>query len=227
MHPVRFAVLASGGGSNLQALLEHIRSGDLPAQLTFVAGNNSRALALDRARQAGAPAYHVSERTEGSEDGVAAKLMELIERHPVDLLVLAGYMKKVPEALLRRLPNRVVNIHPALLPAFGGPGFYGHRVHEAVIRRGCQFTGITIHMVNEAYDAGQILWQRVVPVPGGVDADALARMVVAVEHASYWRVLRAFAAGDLVPTESSQPGEAVRIHPDWLRRMRALDAPAP
>jgi phosphoribosylglycinamide formyltransferase-1 len=227
MQPLRFGVLASGGGSNLQTLMDRIRAGDLRAELCFVASNNSQAYAGERARRAGIPAYHVSLKTEGSEAGVAAKLVSLIDKHPVDLLVLAGYLKKVPDAVLRKLHNRVVNIHPALLPAFGGPGFYGQIVHEAVVRRGCLFTGVTIHMVNEEYDAGQILLQRVVPVLPGTDAEALARRVLAVEHDSYWRVLQAFAEGAIVPTDSPVPGQAVRIDPEWIRRMQALDGTAP
>ena len=193
MIPLRFAVLASGGGSNLQALLDRIRSGDLPAELVFTVSNNSQSKALERTRNAGSPAFHVSSKTEGSEEGVASKLLELIDSHPVDLLVLAGYMKKLPDALLQRLKNRVVNIHPALLPAFGGTGFYGERVHEAVVQSGCKFTGVTIHMVNEEYDEGQIILQRKVCVPVGADAKTVGELVLAKEHDSYWRVLKAFA----------------------------------
>ena len=223
MTPLRFAVLASGGGSNLQAILDRINAGDLSAQLVFAASNNSKAYALERARQYGVPAYHVSAKTEGSESAATAKLLEILEQHPVDLLVLAGYMKKVPDALLHRLKNRVINIHPALLPAFGGEGFYGERVHEAVVQRHSEFTGVTIHMVNEEYDEGQIILQRRLRVPEGVDAKTLATLVLAKEHDTYWRVLKAFGDGDIVPTKSDNPAEAVRINLEWLQRMRSLD----
>ncbi len=149
--------------------------------------------------------------------------MELLDKYPIDLLVLAGYMKKVPEAVLRRLPNRVINIHPALLPAFGGAGHYGDGVHAAVLRRGCQITGVTIHMVNEEYDEGQIVLQRPVAVPAGTDAQTLAKRVLAVEHDTYWRVLKAFAEGKIIPTESAHPSKAVRIDPEWLQGIRTLD----
>jgi phosphoribosylglycinamide formyltransferase-1 len=223
MTPLRFAVLASGGGSNFQVLLDRIRSGDLPAEPAFVVSNNSRSPALEKARQAGVPAYHVSGKTEGSEDGVAAKIVEFLDRHRADWLVLAGYMKKIPEALLARLPGRILNIHPALLPAFGGDGYYGHLVHEAAVRRGVQFTGMTIHMVSAEYDAGQIVLQRAVAVPPGADAETVGRLVLAKEHDSYWRVLKAIADGEIVPTGGEDPARAVSISPDWLRRMRALD----
>ncbi len=223
MTPLRFAALASGGGSNLQTLLDRIDSRELPANCVFVASNNSRAMALDRARQKGIPAYHVSSKTEGSEEGVAVKLLNLIEHHSANLLVLAGYMKKVPDAVLQKLHNRVVNIHPALLPEFGGQGFYGHHVHEAVVRQGKTATGVTIHMVNEEYDKGQIVLQRKVNIPSGADAETVGRLVLAKEHDSYWRVLKAFAEDDIVPTDSRDPAHAVQIHPRWLEQMRALD----
>lgn len=190
-----------------------------------MASNNSQAGALDRARQAGIPAYHVSVKTEGSEEGVSAKLLELIDQGSLDLLVLAGYMKKVPPPVLRRLQNRIVNIHPALLPAFGGPGLYGERVHEAVLRQGCETTGVTIHMVNEEYDEGQIVLQRSVPVPAGVSAEELGRLVLAQEHDSYWRVLKGFAQGKIRPTDSANPSNAVAIDPEWLKSIQALDSP--
>ena len=223
MTPLRFAVLASGGGSNLQALLDHISSGELTAKLVFTVSNNSQAKALERTRRAGVPAYHVSVKTEGSEEAVSTKLLELIDLHSVDLLVLAGYMKKVPDAVLRRLHNRIINIHPALLPEFGGPGYYGSRVHEAVVREGRAFTGLTIHMVNGEYDSGQIILQRKVRLPPGADAGMVGSLVLSREHDSYWRVLKAFAEGCIIPTESDNPAKAVLIDPEWLQRMQALD----
>jgi len=220
---LRFAVLASGGGSNFQAVLDRIKAKDLIALPVFVAGNNSQAQVLERARKAGIPAYHISSKTEGSEAAVTARLMGLLEEYSPDLLMLAGYMKKVPEVLLHRMKNRVLNIHPALLPAFGGEGFYGHKVHEAVVKRGCQFTGLTIHMVNEEYDAGQIVLQRTVAVLPDMDADGVAAAVMAKEQDSYWRVLKGFAEGKIVSTGSSDPAQAVRIDPEWLQGIRELD----
>ena len=221
--PLRYAVLASGGGSNFQALLDRAASGDLPAQAAFVASNNSQSGALAKARLAGVPAYHVSARTEGSDAGVAARLVALLDEYRPDLLVLAGYMKKVPDAVLARMKNRVVNIHPALLPDFGGDGFYGEKVHEAVVREGRAFSGMTIHLVNGEYDQGQILLQRRGAVPPDADAAEVGRIVLALEHDSYWRVLKAFADGDIVSTDSADPAYAARVSPDWAGRMRVLD----
>ncbi len=223
--PLRIAVLASGGGSNFQALLDHARAGDLPARFVFVASNNSRAGALERARSAGIPAHHVSARTEGSEEAAVARLLSLLDAHSPDLLVLAGFMKKVPDEILARMKNRVVNIHPALLPEFGGAGMYGAHVHEAVVNAGRKESGMTVHMVNGEYDKGQVVLQRRVSLPSGADADEAGRRVLALEHDSLWRVLKGFADGDIVPTEYDDPARAVRINPDWAARMQALAPP--
>ncbi len=223
MNPLRFGVLASGAGSNLQAILNRIDAGELNAKLVFTVSNNSQALVLEKTRKEGAIPYHVSLKTEGSEAGVSSKLVSIIEENAVDLLILAGYMKKVPLAVLNLLPNRILNIHPALLPAFGGEGYYGKRVHEGVVQRGCQFTGVTLHMVNQDYDAGQIVLQRIVAVLPGMDAEAVGKEVLQLEHDSFWRVLKAFSEEEIVPTDSKNAAEAVRIHPDWILRMRELD----
>lgn len=209
MTAYRIAVFASGGGSNLQALMDRIRSKELSVELAFVLSNNSKSGALQRARAQGVPAFHVSALSEGGEEKASARMVALLAGHQVDLLVLAGYMKPVPAAVLARMKNRVVNIHPALLPAFGGQGFYGHKVHEGVAERGCQYTGVTIHMVNERYDEGQILLQRIVPVAPGSSPDRIGSEVLEREHAWYWRVIRAFARGEIRPTDSDDPARAV------------------
>jgi phosphoribosylglycinamide formyltransferase-1 len=212
----RIGVFASGGGSNLQALMDRIRSGDLPADLAFVLSNNSKSGALAKARAFGTEALHVSAFTEGGEGSgaegeqrAAARMAAIVKDSGIDLLVLAGYMKLVPSAVHALLRNRILNIHPALLPAFGGAGMYGHHVHEAVVARGCQYSGITIHMVNAAYDEGQIILQRIVPVPAGSTPEAVAAEVLKCEHAHYWQVVRGFAVGEIRPTESVEPGQAV------------------
>ncbi|MDB5104533.1 MAG: phosphoribosylglycinamide formyltransferase [Fibrobacteres bacterium] len=191
--------------------MDRIRSGELPADLAFVLSNNSKSGALARARAFGAEAHHVSGFTEGGEEPAVRRMGEIIQASGIDLLVLAGYMKLVPPAIHALLKNRILNIHPALLPAFGGAGFYGHKVHEAVVERGCQYTGITIHMVNQAYDEGQIVLQRVVPVAPGSSPEAVAAEVLKREHVYYWQVVRAFALGEIRPTESDVPGRAVLL----------------
>lgn len=191
--------------------MDRIRSGDLPADLAFVLSNNSKSGALAKARAFGTDALHVSAITEGGEDKAVARMASIVKDSGIDLLVLAGYMKLVPPAVHALLKNRILNIHPALLPAFGGAGMYGHHVHEAVVARGCQYTGVTIHLVNAAYDEGQIVLQRIVPVPAGSSADAVATEVLKCEHSHYWQVVRGFAVGEIRPTESVAPGQAVDL----------------
>lgn len=235
--PFKYAVLASGGGSNFGALLDRAQSGDLSAHPVFAASNNSGSKALERAREAGVPSYHISSvssaavrlleahgvHAEVPEERVSEALLLLLKTHPAHLLVLAGYMKKVPDAVLERMKNRVINIHPALLPRHGGAGMFGHHVHEAVVRAGEAFSGMTVHMVNEHYDEGQILLQRRVDVVAADDAAEVGRKVLRLEHDSYWRVLQGFADGEIVPTDSSDPSEAVRVSEEWKRRMRGLE----
>ncbi|MEO6096242.1 MAG: phosphoribosylglycinamide formyltransferase [Fibrobacteria bacterium] len=220
MAKYRIGVFASGGGSNLHALMDRIQSGDLPADLAFVLSNNSKSGALAKARAFGTKAWHVSAVTEGGEDGQDGKggerkaierMAAIVKDSGIDLLVLAGYMKLVPPTVHACLKNRILNIHPALLPAFGGAGMYGRHVHEAVVARGCQYSGVTIHMVNAAYDEGQILLQRIVPIPAGSSAEAVAAEVLKCEHAYYWQVVRGFATGEIRPTESAEPGQAVDL----------------
>ena len=206
----RVAVLASGGGSNLQALLDHTRAlGDrAAAEVVLVASNQAAAGALDRARAANVPAAVL-----GDPADVAA-LDALLDEHAVDLVVLAGYLKLVPPEIVRRYDGAMLNVHPALLPAFGGPGMYGRRVHEAVLRSGARVSGVTVHFVNEEYDRGAIAAQWPVPVLRHDTPQTLAARVLQAEHRLYPRVVHAVAAGLLtaVPPVSEPPGALATAH---------------
>ena len=187
----RVAVLASGGGSNLQAILDYERArgkaGSAPVVL--VGGDQPAAGALQRARDAGITAVALDR--EARSTGLAA----ILAAHRVELLVLAGYLRLVPADVVRQFRGRIVNVHPALLPEFGGPGMYGHHVHEAVVQRGARRTGATIHYVDERYDEGPIIAQWRVPVEPGDTAGDVARRVLEVEHLLYPRIVDAVAAG--------------------------------
>jgi formyltetrahydrofolate-dependent phosphoribosylglycinamide formyltransferase len=189
----RIAVLASGGGSNLQAILDHFdRLGEQRAgRVVVVASNRSDAGVLERAARRDIPTATLA--TDRRPDG--ADLSTLLSEHDVDLLVLAGYLKLVPPDVVARFAGRIVNIHPSLLPAFGGEGMYGQRVHRAVIESGARVTGVTVHFVDDVYDRGRIIAQWPVPVFGSDDAHTLAARVLRVEHIVYPRVVDAVAAG--------------------------------
>ncbi len=186
----RIAVLGSGSGTNMQSLCNAIDRGDLDAEIVCVVSNNSRAFILERAKKQGIPAYHISQVTHPGKE--TDKLFEVIEKCAADTLVLAGYMKKIPDRVLKSFNDRVFNIHPALLPAFGGKGMYGLRIHQEVIRSGVRYTGATVHRVNTEYDAGEILGQRVVPVLASDTPETLAKRVLVEEHDLYWRVLKQY-----------------------------------
>jgi phosphoribosylglycinamide formyltransferase-1 len=195
---MRVAVLASGGGSNLQALIDEA-NGDY--EVVLVASDRQDAGALERARTAQIPAELIPEPSNGLE------LASQLGGHEPDLIVLAGYLKLVPPEVIDRFSNRIINIHPALLPSFGGKGMYGRRVHRAVIDSGVNLSGATVHLVNEEFDRGTILAQWPVPVMAGDTPDDLARRVLAVEHLILPEVVR-MAAKHGGPVPLRPPGES-------------------
>ena len=178
MSPVRCAVLVSGGGTNLQALLDAKKAGKLP-HVEFVSVISSRpgAYALKRAESAGVPAC-VAERKGVSQEEFERKILTYLEEAEAQLIVLAGFMSILSPGFVARYPRRILNVHPALLPAFGGKGFYGLRVHEAALARGVKVTGATVHYVNEIADGGEIILQRAVPVLPGDTPEILQRRVM-------------------------------------------------
>lgn len=193
--PVRVAVFVSGGGSNLQALIDRFH-GDptAPLRLALVVASRAGAGAVERAERAGIPARVLSPRTEGA-DAFPGVLLAALEEHRVDWIVLAGYLQLVPAAVVERYRGRMLNIHPALLPAFGGQGMYGARVHEAVLRAGARVSGATVHLVDERYDEGGIVAQWPVPVLAGDTAETLAARVLRVEHLLLPAALEALVGG--------------------------------
>lgn len=179
---LRIAVFASGGGTNLQALLDHFGgAGASRGRIVLVVSDRADAGALERARRAGV-ATRVVEVRGRAPDEVAAETLEALREAGVELVVLAGYLRLMPPEVVAAYRGRMLNIHPALLPAFGGKGMYGMRIHRAVIEAGCTVTGVTVHFVDERYDTGPILIQWPVPVLPGDTPEELAARVLAVEH---------------------------------------------
>lgn len=186
---VRIAVLASGRGSNLQALIDHFaRLGESsPATIALVASNRSSAPALERGRARGISAEYFDTNDDGS------ALAELLERYEIELVVLAGYMKHVPPLVISRWQGRMLNVHPGLLPEFGGAGMYGARVHAAVIERGSRVTGVSVHLVDEEFDHGPVIAQWRIAVRPDDTAESLAARVLEVEHIVYPRAVEMVA----------------------------------
>ena len=181
----------------MQAVIDACREGRLEAEPRVVISNNSRSGALRRASEAGIPHYHVSTETHPDDDARDRAMVDILERHGVDLVVLGGYMKELGPETIARFRNRIVNVHPALLPKFGGRGFYGLAVHEAVLASGDSVTGATIHLVDEQLDHGPVLAQRRVTMEKGDTPESLAEKVLAVEHSLYVDTLRRIASGEI------------------------------
>lgn len=186
---LRVAVLASGSGTNLQSIIDrlHLRS-DSGVHIARVIGSRPGIGALERASECDIPTY-----VHPPGGGGEQRLLQVLEASGADLVILAGWLRLIPSDVVRAFRGRMINIHPALLPAFGGPGMYGRHVHEAVVASGARVSGATVHFVDEVYDRGAIIAQWPVPVLEGDDAETLAARVLAVEHRLLPAVASAFA----------------------------------
>lgn len=204
--PIRVAVLLSGGGTSLQNLIDRGADGRLAARVVVVVASRADAFGLERARQAGIPAVVVARKAHADVTRFNDALHAALEPHAPDLVVLAGFLSLFePRA---RYAGRVMNIHPALIPAFCGAGFYGHRVHDAVIAAGVKVSGCTVHFADDHYDHGPIILQSCVPVLDEDTADSLAARVLALEYELYPQAIQLFAEGRL-----AIDGRRVRILP--------------
>jgi phosphoribosylglycinamide formyltransferase 1 len=192
---MRLAVFASGGGSNLQAILDASAEGKLPAEVALVVSDREGIGALERADRHGVPTAVVRPSDHPSPEAFGEALLAAMDRQRVTFAALAGYFRHVPAGVVAAYRHRMLNVHPSLLPAFGGAGLYGRRVHEAVLAYGVRWSGVTVHLVDEAYDTGPIVLQEPVRVEPGDTPEALAARLLTVEHRLYPEALRLFAEG--------------------------------
>ncbi|MDP1588954.1 MAG: phosphoribosylglycinamide formyltransferase [Prosthecobacter sp.] len=190
---LRLAVLLSGSGSTLQNLIDHTEAGTLDATVSCVIASRASAFGLERAAKHGIPAVAITGKDYPDRDARNAAIWEKIRDHGADLVVLAGYMSLI--TVPADYEHRIVNVHPALIPAFAGQGMYGHHVHEAVIAYGVKVTGATVHFVDAAYDHGPILMQEAIPVHDHDTADTLAERVQALERKLYPKAIQMIAEG--------------------------------
>ena len=176
---LRIVVCVSGGGTNLQAIIDGVRQGTITnTEIVGVISNNKNAYALDRAKQAEIPAVCVSPRDEGDREQFNEAFLKTAERMKPDLIVLAGFLVVIPSQLIRKYENRIINIHPSLIPSFCGTGYYGLKVHEGALARGVKITGATVHFVDEGTDTGPIIMQKSVAVQEGDTPEVLQRRVM-------------------------------------------------
>lgn len=206
---IRIGVLVSGKGrgSNFQAIVDACRRGEIDGEIAALISLNKKAGALEKAQAAGIPSFFIDPKGLEQED-VDSKIDEILTQQRVDLVCLAGFMRILGPQIVRKYRNRLMNIHPALVPMFCGKGFYGMKVHEAAIERGVKYTGVTVHFVDEEYDHGPIVRQKVVEVSDDDDAESLAAKVLSEEHRVYAEAIQLFAQGRL-----QVEGRRVRVLP--------------
>lgn len=191
------AVFASGRGSNFESLYHAIQKENVSARIVVVISNNSQSGALSLARSFSIPAVHLSQNQFLSVEAFNQQVLDVLHSYNVNFIVLAGYMKKIDASILREFRQRIINIHPTLLPKYGGEGMYGMHVHEAVLKAQEKFSGATVHMVDEEYDHGRILLQDIVMIEENETPETLAAKVLKVEHRILPEVVKMFAEGTI------------------------------
>jgi len=193
----KIAVLCSGGGTNLQAVIDAVEAGTINGEIVLVISNASKAYALERARKHGIEAMFISRKEAGSAEAFNDAILAQLQRVGAELVVLAGYLPIVGAQVVAAYRHRIINIHPALIPSFCGVGMYGHHVHEAVLAYGAKISGATTHFVDEEVDHGGVIMQGSVPVMEDDTADTLAARVLTVEHRILPESVRLFCDGKL------------------------------
>jgi len=190
------AVFLSGGGSNLQALIDATNSGILNAHIALVVSSKFKAFGLERARKASVETFVFKLRKYATPEDAAIELLKKLQQHEVDYIALSGYLALLPPQIVAAYRDRIVNVHPALLPKYGGKGMYGRHVHEAVLASGDRESGVSVHLVNEVYDDGRVLEQVKVPVMPDDTVQSLAERVLKQEHRLFPRVLDKLIRGE-------------------------------
>lgn len=194
----KLAILVSGRGSNMMKLIEACEQGRLQASVELVISNNADSQALVTARKKNINAVHLSSRTHPDADALDVAMKDLFEQYEIDYVLLAGFMKKIGPKTLSAYKHRIINIHPSLLPKFGGKGMFGLNVHKAVVAAGEKVTGVTIHLVDDEYDKGAILAQEKVKVSARDTAESLARKVLKVEHILFAETVQKIVDGSII-----------------------------
>ncbi|PRZ07704.1 formyltetrahydrofolate-dependent phosphoribosylglycinamide formyltransferase [Isoptericola sp. CG 20/1183] len=222
----RFAVVGSGTGTTASRLLDAVDDGTIPADVAVVVGNNSRSGILTRARDRGVRTFHLSGKTHPEPDMLDAAMLDALDAAGTDLVVLAGYMKLLGPRVLERFKGAVLNTHPALLPAYGGVGMYGDRVHAAVLADGATRTGATVHQVTAVYDEGPIVAQREVEIRPDDDVEQLRARVQAAEKSLLVDVVAAWFTDAAPPASGVAGDQASGLMRESLRRDRTASPPS-
>ena len=184
------AVFASGRGSNFRKIYQNINKGEVPAQISCLITDNSSAGAISFAEQKLIPVYTISPKDFSSSEKFGEAVLQILKKYLIAWIILAGYLKKIPDNVFSNYSNRVLNIHPALLPSFGGRGMYGMHVHQAVFNSGAKISGVTVHLINNEYDAGPIVMQQAVDIQNCKSPDEIAKKVLKIEHKLYSKAVQ-------------------------------------
>ncbi|MDA7857912.1 phosphoribosylglycinamide formyltransferase [bacterium] len=192
MSKLKIGVLVSGGGTNLQAIIDSCESGRIDAEVALVISNKKGVYSLERARRHNIEALFINPKEFKAREDYSKKIAQELERRKVDLACLAGWLLKLEPCFVEKFKGRMINIHPALLPSFGGDGMYGHHVHEAVLASGAKVSGCTVHFVDEAYDHGPIILQTTVRVADDDTPDTLAERILKEEHKLYSKAIKLY-----------------------------------
>ncbi len=195
---MKLGFFASHGGSNMQAIINACKSGKLNAAPSLLISNNLNSEALKRAKRENIPSIHLNSKTHSNPEELDTEILNNLKKHKIDIIILAGYMRKIGPKVLEAYEGRILNIHPSLLPKFGGKGMYGMRVHEAVLAAGEKETGATVHLVNEEYDEGPVLLQSKVPILETDTAEDIAKRVLAEEHKLFVETLIAISKSEII-----------------------------
>ena len=199
LNPLRIAIMVSGQGrgSNMQEIIDGCKTGKINGEVALVIGVNDDAPAMERARDQGVPTLAISPKAFETTDAYDDAVFSALQSSSIDLICLAGYMRVLGQKIIDAYRDRIMNVHPALIPSFCGKGMYGHHVHEAVIARGVKFTGVTVHFVDEDYDSGPIILQTIVGIDSDDTPDSIAAKVLVQEHKTYTEAVSLFAQGRL------------------------------
>ncbi len=182
MSKVKIAVFVSGGGTNMQAIIDEIEQGNINGQIEMVISSNAKAFAIERAKKHGIKSVVISKNDYANEEEKNNEILKVLEENKIELIILAGYMSILDEKIIQAFTNKIINVHPALIPSFCGKGYYGMHVHEAVVAYGAKLSGATVHFVDEGTDTGPIILQEAVAVTSTDLAKDVAKKVLKIEH---------------------------------------------
>lgn len=192
MAPVKIGVLISGSGTNLQSIIDNIHRGYINGEIELIISNKKGAYGLERGRNVGIPSLYIDHRSLGSDEQYNRELIKRFKEKDVDLIVLAGYLRPLSKEFIEEYKNKIINVHPSLIPSFAGKGYYGQRVHEEVLKHGVKITGATVHFVDEGMDTGPIILQEPVPVKDDDTIETLRDRVLSIEHEILPRAIKLY-----------------------------------